>query len=63
MWMPSNQPLRTNRVESATLDWETIGRAIRECVLDAIEMNAAHDLAPRGRGQSIHEFDRASEQE
>lgn len=45
MWMPSTQPLGDASAEHVTLDWETIGRAIRECVLDAIEMHAAQDLA------------------
>lgn len=48
MWMPSNrhsllagQPLPDANVEGLALDWETIGRAIRECVLDALELKAA----------------------
>ena len=63
MWMPSyrqsllaGQPLRDAGAgaEPMTLDWETIGRAIRECVLDAIEMHAAEHPAPESDIESSH---------
>lgn len=46
MWMPSDQPLLDGDVEELALDWEAIGRAIRECVLEAIEMKAAEFSVP-----------------
>lgn len=36
MWMPSVQPPGEEGVEDVTLDWESLGRAIRECVLDVL---------------------------
>lgn len=36
MWMPSERAIRDENVEVPILDWETLGRAIRECVLDAL---------------------------
>ena len=39
MWMPSVQPPRDECVEEAALDWESLGRAIRECVLDVLASN------------------------
>ncbi len=65
MWMPSyrqsllaGQPLRDAGAGAVTLDWETIGRAIRECVLDAIEMHVAE-----GDTESSHRQERGTEQE
>lgn len=68
MWMPSNRhsllagrPLLDAARQAGftgddvlTLDWETIGRAIRECVLDAIEMHAAEHPAPESDIESSH---------
>ena len=65
MWMPSyrqsllaGQPLRDAGAEPMTLDWETIGRAIRECVLDAIEMHVAE-----GDNESNHRQKRGIDRE
>lgn len=55
MWMPSNQPLLDDGAGLLALDWETIGRAIRECVLDAIEMHAADHSAPQCEIESRHD--------
>ena len=58
MWMPSGLPLGDASAGHVTVDWETIGRAIRECVLDAIEMHAAQDLAPQDDIESSHQPNR-----
>ncbi len=70
MWMPSNQPLLDAARQAGftgadvlTLDWETIGRAIRECVLDAIEMHAAQHPAPESDLESSHQPKRGIEPE
>lgn len=55
MWMPSKQPLLDGSADVLALDWETIGRAIRECVLDAIEMHAAEPTAPQSDIESSHQ--------
>lgn len=51
MWMPSKQPLLDASADVLALDWETIGRAIRECVLDAIEMHVADSDIESGHQQ------------
>ncbi len=63
MWMPSNQPLLDASADVLALDWETIGRAIRECVLDAIEMHAAEHPAPESDIESSHQLKRGMDAE
>ena len=63
MWMPSNQPLLDAGADVLTLDWETIGRAIRECVLDAIEMHATEHPAPKDDIESSHRPSRGIDRE